>query len=177
MTDEIAANGYGVLTDPATLRIERLLPGPIDRVWAYLIRSDLRRQWFAAGEVAGTIGATFELTWRNDDLTDPPGARPKGYSAEHSMTSTLTAFEPPHRLGFTFGDYGLVAITLAVQGDEVLLTLVHNRLPDAGVVHNVAPGWHAHLDVLAARLGETKPEPFWDNFARLKREYDVRLSA
>ena len=29
-------NDYGVLTAPDTLRIERLLPGPIERVWQYL---------------------------------------------------------------------------------------------------------------------------------------------
>jgi hypothetical protein len=35
---------YGVLTEPATRAIERLLPGPIERIWAYLTESDLRRQ-------------------------------------------------------------------------------------------------------------------------------------
>ena len=42
-----APDAYGVLTEPATLKIQRLLPGPIERVWAYLVESDLRRQWLA----------------------------------------------------------------------------------------------------------------------------------
>ena len=32
-------NEYGVLTEPGTVRIQRMLPGPIERVWAYLTNS------------------------------------------------------------------------------------------------------------------------------------------
>ena len=49
MTKPATADAYGTLIEPATLKIERLLPGPIDRVWAYLTESELRRQWLAAG--------------------------------------------------------------------------------------------------------------------------------
>ena len=35
---------YGELIEPATLKIERLLPGPIERIWSYLTDSELRRQ-------------------------------------------------------------------------------------------------------------------------------------
>jgi hypothetical protein len=30
-----AKDEYGAITRPGTFRIERLLPGPIERVWAY----------------------------------------------------------------------------------------------------------------------------------------------
>ena len=43
-------NDYGVLTAPDTLRIERLLPGPIERVWQYLTDSDKRATWLAVGK-------------------------------------------------------------------------------------------------------------------------------
>ena len=36
MNELATAGAYGVLTEPATLKIQRLLPGPIERVWAYL---------------------------------------------------------------------------------------------------------------------------------------------
>ena len=65
-------DAYGALIEPTTLKIQRLLPGPIERVWAYLTDSDLRRQWLAAGEMEMKVGAPFELVWRNDELTDPP---------------------------------------------------------------------------------------------------------
>ena len=48
MTDPAAPGAYGVFIEPGTLKIERVLPGPIERVWAYLTDSDLRRQWLAA---------------------------------------------------------------------------------------------------------------------------------
>lgn len=33
---------YGVVTEPGTVRIQRVLPGPIERVWAYLTESEKR---------------------------------------------------------------------------------------------------------------------------------------
>jgi uncharacterized protein YndB with AHSA1/START domain len=50
MNESATPDHYGVLSEPATLTIQRLLPGPIERAWAYLTESDLRRQWLAAGE-------------------------------------------------------------------------------------------------------------------------------
>ena len=41
---------FGRMTDAKTFRIERLLPGPIERVWAYLVESEKRRKWFARGD-------------------------------------------------------------------------------------------------------------------------------
>ena len=48
MNELATLDAYGVLTEPATLKIQRLLPGPVERVWAYLTESKLRRQWLAA---------------------------------------------------------------------------------------------------------------------------------
>jgi hypothetical protein len=90
VTDLATLGAYGVLTEPATLRIERLLPGPIDRVWDYLTDSDLRSRWLAAGEMDMKVGAPFELVGRNDELTVPPGRRPDGAAAEHRMQSSIT---------------------------------------------------------------------------------------
>jgi hypothetical protein len=39
----------------------------------------------------------------------------------------------------------------------------------------VSSGWHAHLDVLAARLSGEEPAPFWDGVTRLRKEYDRRI--
>src|SRR5690606_37157516 len=77
---------HGSLIEPATFRIERLLPGTIERAWSYLIDSDLRRRWLAGGEMDLKVGAPFELVWRNDELTNPPGARPDGFGEEHRMS-------------------------------------------------------------------------------------------
>ena len=79
MNELATPDAYGTLIEPTTLKIQRLLPGPIERVWAYLTDSELRRKWLAAGEMEMKVGAPFELVWRNDELTDPPGKRPDGF--------------------------------------------------------------------------------------------------
>jgi uncharacterized protein YndB with AHSA1/START domain len=168
---------YGVLTEPATLKIERLLPGPIERVWAYLTESDLRRQWLAAGQMDMRLGAPFEFVWRNAELTDPPGQRPPGFAEEHRMQSRITELDPPRRLSFAWSGSGDVSFVLEPKGNEVLLTVIHRRLPDRATLLKVSAGWHTHLGVLVARATGKEPSPFWDGWSRLMTDYDQRLPA
>lgn len=167
---------YAVLTAPRTVRLQRLLPGPAERVWAYLTDSELRRQWLAAGEMELREGASFELTWRNDELTNPPGLRPDGFGEEHHMHSRITEVDPPRRLAFTWGG-GEVAFELEPRGEQVLLTIVHGGISDRANLVMIGAGWHMHLDVLAARAAGTESEPFWDGWARLRSEYERRIPA
>eukprot|EP01036_Dinobryon_divergens_P049346 gene49346-66123_t len=67
----------GTLADGHTLRLQRRLPGPIERVWSCLAESDLRRQWLASGPMPLQAGASFELVWRNDELSTSPAERPE----------------------------------------------------------------------------------------------------
>lgn len=168
-------NNYGVLTEPATLTIQRLLPGPIDRVWAYLTDSNLRKQWLAAGDMTLLLGAPFELVWRNDELSNPPGQRPEGFPAEHHLQSEITELQAPHKLGISWGNTGGVTFELQAQGDKVLLTIVHRRLPDRSTTLNVSAGWHMHLDVLAAKLEQQAVPEFWSGWLALKQEYTQRI--
>src|SRR5277367_1702898 len=140
MTDLASLDAYGVLTEPATLKIQRLLPGPVERVWAYLTQSDLRRKWLAAGTMEMKVGAPFELVWRNNELTDPPGHRPPGFSDEHRLQSRITDLDPPRKLAFTFGESGEVTFLLDPKGGEVLLTVIHRRLPDRETMLKVSAG-------------------------------------
>jgi len=167
-------DAYGVVTEPATLTIQRVLPGPIERVWDYLTKSDLRRQWLAAGDMAMAVGAPFEFVWRNDELENA-GKRPDGFSEEHRLESRITELDPPHRIGFEWGASGGVTIQLEEQSGNVLLTLIHRRLPDREMLLKVAAGWHAHLDVLAAKASGGAVPPFWANWSQLHGEYDRRV--
>ena len=158
------------------MKIQRLLPGPIERVWAYLTESDLRRQWLAAGEMEMKVGAPFELVWRNDELTNPPGQRPPGFpTSTGCRAGSPSSIRPQAR--HHLGSSGDVTFELEPEGDEVLLTLIHRRLPDRATLLNVSAGWHMHLDILAARAAGREPEPFWDGWSRLKKEYDRRMPA
>src|SRR5260370_8382507 len=95
MKERANLDAYGVLTEPATLKIQRLLPGPIERVWAYLTESDLRRQWLASGQMEMKVGAPVQLVCHNDELTNPPRQRPPGSSAQHRMQSHIPQPDPP----------------------------------------------------------------------------------
>ena len=176
MNQALAVEAYGEVIEPNTLKIRRLLPGPVDRVWAYLTESDLRRQWLASGVMEMQIGAPFELVWRNEELENA-GQRPEGFDEEHRMDSRITELDPPHRLGFEFGSSGDVTIDLEERGDDVLLTLTHRRLPGREIMLKVAAGWHAHLDVLAAKTADEAPPPFWANWSELREQYDRRIPA
>jgi uncharacterized protein YndB with AHSA1/START domain len=178
MTDLIMADDYATLIEPDTLRIQRILPGPIERVFAYLADGDLRRQWLASGEMEKKVGAPFTLTWRNDELSDVPSKRPEGFGEEHSMESKVLELDEPRKLAFSWGESGKVTFELEPKGDEVLLTLVHERLPaERSTRLNICAGWHSHLDVLAARVAGRKSGSFWENWTRLKGEYEGRVPA
>jgi len=177
MTKVTTPDAYGALSEDATLTLERLLPGSIDRVWAYLTESDLRRQWLAAGTMDMRVGAPVELVWRNNDLMDNPGEPPEGFGGEHRMESEITELDPPYRLSISWGSTGGVTFELEPVGDMVRFTVIHRRIPDRSIMLNVSAGWHAHLDVLAARLAGDEPEPFWNHWAGLKAEYDRRIPA
>lgn len=101
MTDE-----FGVRVDDSTVRFERVLPGPIEKVWAYLADSDKRAQWFTSGALPA-VGESFEMTFHHADYSPHKSPPPPGYESvdrePQKMTSTLLALEPPHRLAFTFG--------------------------------------------------------------------------
>ena len=177
MNELAALDAYGTLIEPATLKIQRLLPGPIERVWAYLTESDLRRQWLAAGQMEMKVGTPFELVWRNGELNTPPSQRPAGFPEEHSMQSQITELDPPRKLAITWGSSGGVSFELDPKGNKVLLTLIHRRLPDRETLLKVSAGWHMHLDILVARATGKEPAPFWDGWSRLQKEYDRRLPA
>jgi len=177
MNDLAPPDPYGVLTEPATLKIQRLLPGPIERVWAYLTDGDLRRQWLAAGQMEMRVGAPLALVWRNDELTNPPGQRPPSMGVEHRMQSRITELDPPNKLSIAWNGSGDVTFELEAKGEKVMLTVTHRRLPDRPTLLRVAAGWHTHLDVWVALANGQTPGPFWDAWSSVHQEYDRRLPA
>ena len=52
----------GIVTAPDTVRIERLLPGPIERVWSYLTESEKRGTWLARGDMDLRPGGTIHFS-------------------------------------------------------------------------------------------------------------------
>ncbi len=177
MNGSTAPEAYGQLIENATLVIKRRLPGPLERVWQHLTDGELRRKWLAAGVMEQKVGASFELIWRNDELTQPPGIRPGGFGDEHRMTCEILEIAPQRKLTFSWSGTGDVTFELEAQGKDVLLTVTHRRISDRNMRLMIGAGWHMHLDVLVARSHGTETEPFWDGWSRLREEYDRLMPA
>ena len=146
---------FATVAGADTVRLERVLPGPIERVWAYLTEPDKRAKWLAGGPMELHAGGRVEFKFRHADLPaekTPPGAFKK-YSEGHVFSSRVTACDPPRLLAFTWGDeagkHGEVTFELTPRGKDVHLVLTHRRLPGRKEMLSVAGGWHAHLGILA----------------------------
>jgi len=164
---------------PSTIRFERLLPGPVERVWAYITESKKRALWLAAGEFDLRVGGKIELLFDNESLTGekaPAGARAAG---KHRATGVITRLEPMKLLAHTWSwENGMTEVTyeLAPRGKDVLLT-IHHRLPDdAGLRIAVGGGWATHVGILEDRLTGAKPRPFFSTHAREMMEFEKGLA-
>ena len=62
-------NDYGELLDERTVRFERLLPGPVERVWRYLTESEKRALWLCAGDVEPRTGGHVDMHFNNQSLS------------------------------------------------------------------------------------------------------------
>jgi uncharacterized protein YndB with AHSA1/START domain len=171
---------YGTVIAPNTIRFERLLPGPIERVWAYLTESDKRSKWLASGEMDLRVGGEVELNWLHSNLDTEPSEAPERYKDGHHMKAKITRCEPPNVLGYTWGAradaLSEVVFELSEQGSDVLLVLTHHRLPDQKDLLSVSGGWHTHLDVLVDHLNGRTAPGFWSRHAGLHEEYKSRMT-
>jgi len=172
MTDRPFNHRHGELAPDHTLRIQRRLPGPIERVWAYLTDSDLRRQWLASGTMNLQPGASFELVWRNDELSTSAAERPEGFGAESRATCQFIEVEAPRRMRYTWPGVGEVSMELEAVGREVLLTVTHRQLAGEALILNVSAGWHAHLALLVARVEGSAAPSLWATWKTLRAEYE-----
>ena len=168
MIDPTAANAFGTLLDARTIRFVRDLPGPIERVWAYLTESDLKATWIGATEIPSTIGGETTMTWEGED-GEPGGG----------LTIRTRAYDPPHVLEYDWIELhapggairdSVVRFELAVHGDGVRLTLTHRALPVDSYT-TVAAGWHAHLDTLVAQLDGSGGPDAYARYAEIEPRY------
>ena len=164
------------------IRIRRRLPGPIERVWAHLVESEKRARWLCAGDVEPRVGGRVEMHFDHERLSphadDDPPAKYADMPKRSSFGGTVTAYEPPHRLAHTWtgeDEDSLVEYELREDGDHVLLTLTHTRIPSRDHRVGASAGWHVHLDVLDDVLSERVPEPFWRRYRPVDAEYEKRI--
>ena len=167
------------LIKPSTIRFERLLPGPLERVWAYLVESNKRATWLAAGEFDLRVGGKIELIFNNNQLSDE--AQPAGApgSGTRRFEGRITRLEPMKLLAHTWdwdGKPSDVIYELAPRGKDVLLTIRHNLPEDAGLLRGVGGGWATHVGILEDQLKGAKPRPFFSTHAREMKDFEQGLA-
>lgn len=171
-----APSEFGTVTAPFTFRIERLLPGPIERVWAYLTDPEKRRKWLASGEMELRVAGRVSLRFRFADLS--ADKTPPGRDKECEVEGRVTRCDPPRLLSYTWGnepDASEVTFELTERGKDVLLVVTHRRIDDRGKMVSVSSGWHTHLGILTDLLGRRETRAFWSTKLRMEAAYEKLL--
>jgi uncharacterized protein YndB with AHSA1/START domain len=130
--------------------VERLLPAPVDQVFAAWTDPQMMARWLAPSgraeaEADVRVGGGFRVVMIGD-----------GMRIEH--TGEYVVVDPPRRLCFTWissytgSEPSLVDVALTPRGATTWLVLSHQRLPRASVASHEG-GWGAILERLAAVLG------------------------
>jgi uncharacterized protein YndB with AHSA1/START domain len=175
---------YGVVLEPGTVRLERVLPGPIERVWSYLTDSNLRAKWLARGDMELRTGGRVELHFHHAELSPHVEPIPEKYrdmERGSDVVGRIIRCEPPRILSYSWGEpsgaESEVTFELTPQGRNVLLVVTHRRLEDRNAIVSVAGGWHAHIGILIDVLNEVEPRPFWSTHTRLEAAYEKLFQA
>ena len=171
-------NDLGITPEQATVRLERVLPGPIERVWAYLTESDKRATWFAAGPFDLRVGGKADLHFNHANLSAEKSPPDQYKDMKTDFPGRITRLEPLRLLSYTFepaGPESEVTFELEPRGKDVLLVITHRRIVNRKTKISVAAGWDTHVGILGDRLNGVEPRPFWSTHAKLVREYEARL--
>lgn len=181
MMSSTAKDEYGEITAPGTIRFQRVLPGPLERVWAYITESEKRGRWFASGEWELEPGGRAPLNFHHADLTPHDETVPEKFKDIENGVSfecKVHRCEPPHRVSILWTEsWGETEVTFELEerdDGKVLLTLTHGPLTGDGM-RDAGPGWHVHLAILTACLEDREPAPFWEAITRLEAEYTERF--
>jgi uncharacterized protein YndB with AHSA1/START domain len=154
---------------PDTIRLERLLDAPPEKVWRYLTEARLREQWFMGGTDA-RAGAEFDLIVDHDKLSTDDAPYPESYAGAKGKTfhETVIRFEPPELLETTFqgGKNGTVTYELFAERGGTRLVLTHRGIVSPTGFQDFGSGWTSHLAVLGEKLAGRSVKNFWELHAQ-----------
>lgn len=149
---------------PDSIRLERILDAPAEKVWRYLTEAKLREQWFMGGTDAHP-GGEFELLVDHDKLSSENVPYPDGHECFKGAvwTEKVLRFDPPRLLSTTFqgGKNGVVTYELFPEGDRTRLLLTHSKITSPSGFQDFGSGWTSHLAVLAEKLAGRSVSDFW----------------
>jgi uncharacterized protein YndB with AHSA1/START domain len=147
-----------------TLRFERRIAHPIETVWSAITEQAELARWFPT-TVSGEMRAGGRLTFGFEGHDLP------------AIEGEVTEFDPPHLLGFSWGDDHLrFELTPADRGAHTDLRFTVQLGTEDKAARDGA-GWHVCLDRLAAQLdgaGEEELRGVTDSWRRHYEEYERR---
>lgn len=148
-----------------TLRFERWLRHPPERIWPALTDPEEARNWFMEMVLEPRTGGRVRIGFTLDE----------GYAE-----GEVLAWDPPRLLEYSWTEKGStsrVRWELTPEGDGTRLALTHIGLAFEAPPYEYGAGWHDFLDRLARHLaGEPHPEGV-EAFERLVREYRPLIDA
>jgi uncharacterized protein YndB with AHSA1/START domain len=173
----VNATPHATLIEPGTVKMERLLPGPVERVWAYITDSKKRALWLAAGEFDLRLGGEIRLEFDNSRLPNDGDVSKYKDKGKGHFEGKITRLEPMRVLAHTWNMGGDTEVTyeLTPRGKDVLLTVVHRRLAPRDRVLGVMGGWDVHTGILADILNGVAPRPFWKTHGELESVYAAQV--
>jgi uncharacterized protein YndB with AHSA1/START domain len=181
-------DNFAIRPDEHTVQFVRILPGPVERIWDYLWDGKKRGEWFASGPMPTKPGESFDMFFKHSTLSPRQAPPPEKFidmdKNGHQSRNVLLAYEPPHRLVFSFGPDAQadseVEFLLSQEGDpkdnKVRLILNHRKIPDRAFAVNVSGGWHSHLAILQYKIEGKVPPAFWDVWRETENTYEKRYA-
>jgi uncharacterized protein YndB with AHSA1/START domain len=173
MTEAMTASAPVARIASDTIRLQRTLDAPIEKVWRYLTEAELRQQWFMGGTDATGVGE-FDLLVDHDRLSDSVAPYPESYAEFKGAvwTEQVIRFEPPRLLETTFqgGKNGNVTYELMPDGNRTCLVLTHSGIVSPVGAQDFGSGWNSHLTVLQEKLAGRSVRNFWELHARSREE-------
>jgi len=156
----------------SAVSFERILPGPITRVWDHLVKPELLQNWFGEkSTIEPRLGGAVRLM-------------------DGHIRGTITQWAPPKKLAYTWNVFGpddgpdtlsaypesYLTLTLEPHGEQVILRLAHMPVLERFEKQN-AMGWHTFLDILTAALTQQPVLPRRDYMVRNAERYGVDLNS
>ena len=147
-----------------SIRLERLLDAPVETVWRYLTKAELREQWFMGGTDA-RADSEFELLVDHDQLSQDDVPSPDTFECSRGRVfhERVLSFDPPRLLETTFqgGKSGNVTYELFAEGQKTRLVLTHSGITSPDGFKDFGGGWTSHLAVLQEKLAGRNVKNFW----------------
>lgn len=161
--DERQHDGYATREERdgrGVVRLERRLAATPEEIWPLLVEPEEVAIWLAELTIEPRVGGAYTLSFENT----------ASVSRGH-----ITAFAPPTLLEYRWYEgeaiESLVRFELRPDGGATELVLTHTLLNSASGLHEYAAGWHAHLDLLAARVAGRPADWDWLRFNELLATY------